>query len=45
MAQYLANRIINGALDYKTVVTKRPDLKEQIDSVLTTQGREDLITT
>ena len=44
MAQYITSRIISGALDYKTVVAKRPDLKEQIDALLTSRGRQELIT-
>lgn len=44
MAIYLANRIITGALTYDTVITKRPDLKEQIDLYLISVGRSDLIT-
>lgn len=44
MAKYLAMRIIEGALDYTIVVTKRPDLKAGIDAELTAQGRHDLIT-
>ena len=43
MAAYLTQRIIDGALDYTYVVTKRPDLKEGIDACLTEQGRQDLI--
>jgi hypothetical protein len=43
MAVYLANRIIAGALDYTLVVTRRPDLKTDIDAFLITQGRADLI--
>lgn len=34
MAEYLASRIKSGALDYQTVITKRPDLKDQIDTIL-----------
>lgn len=40
---YMANRIMSGALDYTTVVTKRPDLKAGIDEYLTNAGRADLI--
>lgn len=43
MAEYLAFRIMEGALDYIYVVTKRPDLKEQVDDVLIQNSREDLI--
>lgn len=31
MIAYLVNQILLGKLTYQTVVTKRPDLKEQID--------------
>lgn len=44
MADYMASRIIAGAYTYAYVVDKRPDLKDGIDSYLTAQGREDLIT-
>lgn len=37
--------IIKGAYQYDFVVTRRPDLKADIDAYLTEQGREDLITT
>lgn len=40
---FLGNRIIAGTSDYTTVVTKRPDLKAELDAYLTSQGREDLI--
>lgn len=44
MVQYLCNRIISGALTYDYVISKRPDLKEDIDSYLIAHNREDLIT-
>jgi hypothetical protein len=43
-ATYLAQRIIDGALEYDYVISKRPDLKEGIDVYLREKGREDLIT-
>lgn len=43
MAKYLAWRIIEGAYTYEYVISKRPDLKEQIDNALRDFGREDLI--
>ncbi len=43
MQQYLAQRIIDGKLTYTSVVTKRPDLKEQVDQALVQAGRQDLI--
>lgn len=35
--------IIKGTYDYSYVVSKRPDLKAQIDDYLVDQNREDLI--
>lgn len=43
MANYLAQRIINGVLNYSIVITKRPDLKISIDAYLTEKGYENLI--
>ena len=43
MAQYLAYRISVGALDYKSVIEKKPDLKQQIDQILVESGFENLI--
>jgi len=34
MAEYLAYRIKKGELDYDTVITARPDLKDAIDTIL-----------
>lgn len=36
--------IIKGTYDYDFVISRRPDLKPQIDEYLTAQGRDDLIT-
>jgi hypothetical protein len=44
MASYMGQRIIDGAYTYEYVISKRPDLKEGIDTYLTEKGREDLIT-
>lgn len=44
MAEYLAQRIIDGVYTYDYVVGKRPDLKIGIDIYLTDHGRSDLIT-
>ncbi len=44
MAAYMAQRIIDGAYTYDYVITRRPDLKEGIDTYLTEKGQEDLIT-
>ncbi len=41
---YLGQRIIDGAMDYATVVTARPANKAGIDAYLTEKGRTDLIT-
>ena len=38
MATYLASRIEIGKLDYKAVVTKYPQFKEEIDVILTNDG-------
>lgn len=43
MADYLAQRIIDGAYTYNYVITKRPDLKSGINSYLTSKERQDLI--
>lgn len=43
MTVYMATRIMSGALEYDYVISKRPDLKEGIDTYLIEQGREDLI--
>jgi hypothetical protein len=44
MADYMGQRIIDGAYTYDYVISKRPDLKNGIDAYLTEQGRQDLIT-
>jgi hypothetical protein len=44
MGAYLGQRIIDGAHTYDFVISKRPDLKNDIDAYLTSKGREDLIT-
>lgn len=38
MADYLAQRIIDGALDYSAVIQKFPSLKEKIDAYLKAHG-------
>lgn len=43
MNEYLAQRIVDGALDYVAVVTKHPARKEAIDAILVVKGRQDLI--
>jgi hypothetical protein len=44
MAEYMGQRIIDGAYTYDYVISKRPDLKAGIDVYLEKQGRTDLIT-
>lgn len=43
MANYYAQRIIDGALDYTLVVAKKPQYKTGIDAYLTDKERKDLI--
>ncbi|MPM61942.1 hypothetical protein SDC9_108806 [bioreactor metagenome] len=43
MVAYLALQIMKGKLDYVAVVTKFPQYKEDIDTILIAEGREDLI--
>ena len=44
MADYMADRIMDGAYTYDYVISKRPDLKVGIDAYLISHGRPDLIT-
>lgn len=34
MAQYLAEQILNGKLDYNIVIKKYPQFKKEIDEIL-----------
>ena len=43
MASYFASRIIKGALKYEDVVNKYPQYKEDINSILISEGYSDLI--
>lgn len=43
MANYLAQRIIDGVFEYIDVINKYPNRKEEIDTYLSGKGREDLI--
>jgi len=43
MAEYIAQRIIDGVYTYTYVVGKRPDLKAGIDTYLMLKGQSDLI--
>lgn len=45
MSEYLANQIILGNLKYADVIAKKPTLKTDIDTYLTSKGRQDLIAT
>lgn len=45
MANYLAQRIIDGALDYKVVTAKYVALKTEIDAYLTAHSQTKLIVT
>lgn len=44
MSAYMAQRIIDGVYTYTYVISKRPDLKDGIDTCLTEKGHADLIT-
>lgn len=44
MALYLAMQIIKGKLSYEKVMTKYSEYKDEIDTILIGEGREDLIT-
>ena len=43
MAGYLTMRIEAGKLDYVAVVTRYPQFKEDIDTILINDGFQDLI--
>lgn len=43
MAAYFAKRIYEGKLDYKAVVTKYTEYKEDIDFILVAEGYAHLI--
>ena len=43
MAGYLAMRIETGKLDYVAVVTRYPQFKADIDTILINDGFQDLI--
>lgn len=44
MASYLALQILKGKLNYKLVVTKYPQYKDEIDTILIGEGKENIIT-
>lgn len=43
MAAYFAMRIEKGKLNYKAVVSKYPQYKDEIDEILVADGFENLI--
>ena len=43
MAAYLANQILKGRLDYTLVVGRYGEFKEDIDTILISEGKQDLI--
>ncbi|HDR8170461.1 hypothetical protein ACQVPW_07920 [Bacillus cereus] len=43
MAEYMAQRIIDGAFTYTFIIIKLKAHKERVDKYLTENGREDLI--
>lgn len=43
MAAYFAMRIEKGKLNYRTVVSKYPQYKDEIDEILVADGYENLI--
>ena len=43
MAVYIANQILKRKVSYELAVSKYPQFKEDIDSILIMEGREDLI--
>lgn len=44
MANYLAQRIIDGVFTYDYVISKRPDLRGNIDAYLISKDCVDIIT-
>ncbi|MFA2857642.1 hypothetical protein [Bacillus paranthracis] len=43
MAEYMAQRVIDGAFTYTFIIIKMKVYKERIDKYLTDNGRADLI--
>jgi hypothetical protein len=43
MVAYLVNQILLGNLTYQEVITKRPDLKDKIDTYIVDKGLENQI--
>ncbi|MGN4611835.1 hypothetical protein ACTFOZ_05065 [Bacillus cereus group sp. MYBK71-2] len=43
MAEYIAQRVIDGAFTYTFIIIKMKVYKERIDKYLTDNGRADLI--
>jgi hypothetical protein len=43
LVPYLVNQIVLGSLTYQQVITKKPELKSQIDQYITEKGLDDVI--
>ena len=43
MAAYLANQILKGKLSYELVVERYAEFKEEIDTILIGEGKQNLI--
>lgn len=43
MAVYLANQILKGRLDYTLVISRYAEFKDDIDSILNSEGKQELI--
>lgn len=43
MAVYLANQILKGRLDYHLVISRYVEFKEDIDSILISEGKQEII--
>ena len=43
IAFYLANQILKGRLDYHLVISRHVEFKEDIDSILISEGKQELI--
>lgn len=43
MSTYLANQILKGRLDYTLVISRYAEFKEDIDTILIAEGKQDLI--
>lgn len=43
MVAYLVMQILKGKLSYKQCISRFPQYKEEIDTIIRVRGREDLI--